>query len=343
MSAESVFNIVQLGPQAAHGTPVPATYLFPVDPGSLPELDRATTSPEEDYGDVDMHHADRGYHGVRAAQTSLTAESRFEDVIYPLDMHAAGGVIPTEDTPGEFEWEYLFDSVDDTLTRYTIEMGSTETPEDQWELSDCLVDEFEWGFDALTVPGASPWKFTATILAKNRLATTLTPGLTPPATLETMLGHFTTLHEGDIGEAFGDLDELAVHLAMFRMRSSLGLNRRKYGAPAGDTFDLYGRGKAQVRFDAMVRISSESKGAIEDAWNVAGAQVLEKRWRLNIAGTNGSAHIDARVRFETNPISDRDGEHVYGVTGYFVKDPELVSRGRIVITNGIEALEAAGS
>ncbi|HYI66382.1 MAG TPA: hypothetical protein VEW95_05625 [Candidatus Limnocylindrales bacterium] len=343
MTSEAIYNVVQFGAQPAHGTPVDATYLMPVDAGSVAELDRATTSPTEDYGDGERHHTSRGYHGVRAAGSSITAEVRFQDFMHFLEMHASGGVIPSV-VGDHFGWEYLWDSGEDTLTRYTVEMG-TDATQDQWQLSDCLIDQLDIGYDALTVPGASPWKATATFLAKDRLANALTAGLEPPDNLDTWLGHFTTLHAGPVTEAFADLDELPAHLASFHMRSSLGLARRKYGAPAGDTFDLYGRSaQGEVTFDAMVRISSASKPLIEDVFNVAGSDVVEQRWRLPTAGTGDNASlIDARVRFNANPIGDRDGEHVYAVTGYFVKDPTLASRARLFIENNVESLPTGGS
>lgn len=340
MTSSAVFNTIALGAQAAHGTPVAAAIIFPADAGLMPELDRATTSPEEDHGDISRHHAGRTYHGVRGASMSLAAEVRFEDLPEILEMHAAGGVVPVE-TTGDFEWVYDFDEESDTLTRYTVETGA-DAVQDQWEISDVLATDVEIGYDALTVPGASPWRLSASLLGKDRVQAALTGGLSAPLPLETMLGHHTTLNEGPTSEAFGDLDELAAHLAQFRMRSALNLNRAVYGSTSGDTMASYIRGGGAVEFDAMIRISATSKTNIHDIWNVGGAQVTERRWRINVAGSGNKAMaIDARVAFTTVPIQDRNGERVYGVSGFFVKDPTTATRCRIAVTNQVETLPSA--
>jgi hypothetical protein len=346
MTSSAVFNTVALGAQAAHGTPVAARVIFPVDPGIMPDLDRATTSPEEDHGDISRHHAGRSYHGLRAAGMTLTGEARFEDLPELLEMHAEGDAVPVDAGGGIFEWDYTFDETADSLVRYTLETGA-DAAQDQWELSDVLVNSLELGFDALTVPGASPWKFSAELYAKDRLQAALTPGLTAPLPLETMLGHHTALHEGPTSEAFGDLDELAAHLAQFRFTSNLNLSRAAYGNATDDTFASYIRGGGEITFDAMVRISSSSKTNVHDIWNVGSSLVTERRWRLAVTGSGDKAmEIDARVAFTAVPIQDRDGERIYGVSGYFVKDPTLASRCRLMVASGVEELpsrSAAGS
>lgn len=342
MTANATFNVVQLGAQADLGTAVAAARLFPVDPGSVPDLDRATQSPDEDYGDVDRHHEDRGYHGVRAAQTSITAEARFEDVMDVFEMHVAGGVTPSA-SDDDFEWDYTFDSDTDTLTPYTLEIGD-DAAQNQYQLPDCLIDQLDYGYDALTAPGASPWKLTATVFSTNRIPQALTSGLSAPSPLETMLGHHTTLFEGPTSEGFDELDELTASLAMFRFRSALGLNRLAYGAQTGDTATEYSRGRAETSFEAMVRVTATSKTNVHDIWNVASSLATERRWRVRTYGSGDKMQtIDAQVRFTAIPIGDRNGEHVYSVQGYFVKCSTLDSRGRIKIVNGVSSLPGAGS
>lgn len=342
MSSDATFNVTQIGAQAEHGTAVAAARVFPTDPGVVFDLDRATTSVDEDWGDADRHHAGRSYHGVRAATTTLNFEGRFEDIMDPLEMHVAGGVTPSA-VGDDWSWQYDFDSDTDTLTRYTLE-GGTDQVADQWRMGDCLIDEFEYGYEALTAPGAAPWKASATVFGVDREPHALTVGVEVNEALETMLGHHTVLHEGPISEAFGDLDELEVHLAMFSLRSSNGLIRRPYGAADNDRFQAYGRGKAEVGFSAMIRITSTSRTNLYDVWNVEGSLVTERRWRIATSGSGNKAQtIDAQVAFTAVPIGDRDGEHVFSVEGYFVKNATLGSRGRITVVNGIESLPGAGS
>jgi hypothetical protein len=331
---DAVFNVTQLGQQSAHGTPVAASVIYPADAGAMIELDRSTTSPEEDYGDLSLHHSGRAWHGVRAAQLTLASEARFEDLPEILEMHVEGGVTPTG--TGPYVWQYDFDETSDTLKRYTIEAGSDDAL-DQYEISDCLATDLELGFDALTVPGAQPWRMSATILGKDRVVAALTPGLSAPATLESMLGHNTTLHEGTTSTAFSALGELSAHLAQFRLRSSLNLARRVYGG--SDSATGFGRQRAGVEFDALVKISASSKANIHDVWNVSGSIPTERRWRIKVDGSGTKEMtIDARVLFRTVPISDRDGERIYQVNGVFVKDATLASRGRFTITNGVATL-----
>lgn len=343
MTSSAVFNTIALGAQAAHGSPVSAAVIFPADAGIMPDLDRATTSPEEDYGDISRHHAGRSYHGVRGAGITLAAEVRFEDLPEILEMHAEGGVVPVA-SGDDWVWTYDFDEEADTLTRYTIETGA-DAAQDQWRIDDCLATDLELGYDALTAPGASPWRLSATILGKDRVQQALTPGLSAPLPLESILGHHTVLHEGPTSEAFGDLDELVAHLAQFRMRSALNLVRQPYGATDEDTFTLYTRGGGAVDFDAQLRISATSKTNIHDVWNVDDHLVTERRWRIRATGSGDKAMvIDARVALNAVPIGDRNGERIYSVTGYFVKDPTLATRARIAVTNQVETLpSAAGS
>jgi hypothetical protein len=337
MTSSAVFNIVSLGQQSELGTPAEASIIFPVDAGIMPELDRATTSPDEDHGDISRHHAGRSYHGVRAAGMTLTGEARFEDIVELLEMHVEGGVTSVANGD-DWDWEYVFDEDTDTLTSYSVETGA-DAIEDQWRLEDVRVNSLELGYDALTVPGASPWKFSAELYASDRVQADLTDGLAAPLPLETMLGHHTILHEGPTSEAFGDLAELEAHLAQFRFTSNANLGRRVYGHQTNDKFSLYGRGGGEITFTAMVRISAASKTNIHDVWNVGSSLVTERRWRVPVFGSGAKKmQVDARVAFTATQIQDRDGERIYGVNGYFVKDPTLASRGRILVTNGVEIL-----
>jgi hypothetical protein len=324
--SEAVFHKIQLGAQAGHGTAVAATTVFPVEPGVVFDLDRATQSPNEDYGRISRHQPGRSSHGMRGASATLSGEARFEDVYHLLEMHVAGGGGGTAAGTAT----YTFDETSDTLTRYTVE-GGTSTTEDQWEISDALADTLELGFDALTAPGNSPWTFSAGLLGKDRATAALTGSLTAPTTLETIEGHLTRLYEGPVGTAFADLTELSASLGSYQMTSASNLVMRAYGGTV-DTFSGWGRSdKAEVTFNAMVKVGATSDSNIHDIWNVASGLATERRWRIQVVSGSKTFRIDARVNFTTVGIGDRDGERMYQVEGYFVYDPTLASRGQIVV------------
>src|SRR5690242_3223623 len=97
--SEAVFNTVQLGRQSAVGTGVAATTVFPVDAGFLGfELDRASESPDEDYGRTSREAAGRGSTGIRLATASLPFVMRFEDFYHLPEMHMTSLGTPTVGT-----------------------------------------------------------------------------------------------------------------------------------------------------------------------------------------------------------------------------------------------------
>src|SRR5512135_1490115 len=94
--SEGVFNVVQLGRQAAYGTAVAATVQFPVDQGFLGfNLDRASESPDEDFGSTSREMAGREATDVRWATASMPFICRFEDFMHPMEMHVATIGTPT--------------------------------------------------------------------------------------------------------------------------------------------------------------------------------------------------------------------------------------------------------
>lgn len=332
--AEVVFNKMQIGRQAALGTPVAATILFPVDSGVVIDLDRAYLSPNEDYGGRSRHRPDRGTYGVRGAQLSFNADARFEDIIDLLEMGLAGGVTPSG--AGPYTWAYAADELTHTLRPYTIEVGD-ETQE--WETSDALVDTLDIGYDALSAPGNTPWRVAATILGGDRLASTFTGGLSARAGLETAEGHLTTLAEGTTATAFASLTALTGSLVSYRFRLNNNLVRRVYGG-ATDVFTAWGfSDRREVSVEAMVKMTATTKTNIHDIFNAAGALAQERRWRILATGSGTKTlTIDQRVRFEAVPIGERDGEHVYNATAHTVYDSTNASDLKITVVNSISAI-----
>jgi len=336
------FNKVQLGFQASHGTPVAATYMLPVEPGTLIIPDRAPQSAREDFGRMGIHNPGRGYTGVRTASLSqLQGEVTYEDFLRQLELHALGGETPAVVDTNARQWDYPFNETSDTTVRGTLEVG-TESALDQWEISDLLINELTWGFDDITVGGASPWKYTATVLGKDRVLAALTGSLTPPAILETVLGHETAIFEGPTSTAFGSLAELSAHLVQFRATSTRSLTQRAYGG--ADTFTAYGMGPCEVTFTARLKMSATTDDDILDIYNVSGSVMTERRWRVKATGsviptttTNKQLIQDMRVRFTATPVGDRDGEHIWDIAGYLVYDSTLASRCQVSLINAVTA------
>lgn len=341
--SESVFNIVALGRQADIATAVAASTLFPVDAGFLGfELDRATESPDEDFGSTSREQPGRESHGVRWATATLPFVGRFQDLAHALEMHVDTIGTPTG-TASPYAWGYTFDEtgalLNTALKPYTLEYGVDGSTQDEWRGVGVIADTLEFGFDAISAPGNSMWKGSLGLVAIAREANALTGTATAPTTIETMEGHLTTLAEGPTGTAFASLAALTGSLKQFSFSSSLGAVGRAYGG-AVDTAVAIGRSqKGEVEFDALIGVSATSKTDILDIYNVSGSAATERRWRVTCSGTSpNSVTIDARVRFRSVNIGDQDGERLYAVHGVWVYDSTLGGRGRVAINNAVATI-----
>ena len=341
--SESVFNVVAFGRQADIATAVAASTVFPVDAGFLGfELDRATESPDEDFGSASREYPGRESHGVRWATASLPFVGRFEDFMHPMEMHVDTIGTPTG-TASPYSWVYAFDDtgtlLNTALKPYTIEYGVDGSTQDEWQARGVLATGFDFGFDALSAPGNSMWKGSLDLVAPARIANALTGTATAPSTLETMEGHLTTLAEGATSTAFGSLSELSASLKQFHFKSDLNAAGRVYGS-ASDVATSIGRnGKGTIEFDAMVGISSTAKTDIHDIYNVSGSVATERRWRITCTGSgNNSLTIDARVRFRSVNIGEHEGERLYAVNGVWVYDSTLASRGTFTLANAVATI-----
>ena len=337
MAAEVTFEVVQIGLQADHGTPVAATTRLAVAPGAIISLDRAYDSPDEDYGGISRHRPGRGNYGVRASEIPLNGRLTFEQFMILCESHFAGGVTPTG--AGPYVWPYPADETTDTLTRLSIEAGTTDNALNQWLIADALVNELTASFDALSAPGNSPWDVQATAIGKNRAVQAFTESLSVPADLETAEGHLTQLFEGSTATAFASLAELADSLISFELRSNLNLKRRVRGSASSDTFSVYGRGKRETQVRAMVAIGSTADTDIHDIFNAAGSVAQERRWRTKINGSGTKViTFDFRPRFTGLPLEDNDGEIVYSVEADCVYDATLGTDVQATITNSVASL-----
>lgn len=337
MGAESTFEVVQVGRQAAHGTPVAATTRLAVEPGAMVSLDRAYESPDETYGGISRHRPGRANYGVRASEIPLNGLLTFEQFILLAESHFSGGVTPTG--TGPYVWAHAGDETADTLKRLSIEAGTLDNALNQWLIADALINELSASFDALQAPGNSPWRVRATAIGKNRVQQALTAALSVPAGLETAEGHLTQLFEGSTATAFASLAELADSLISFELRSNLNLKRRVRGSASGDTFSVYGRQKRETSIVAMVAIGTTADADIHDIFTAAGSVAQERRWRVKINGSGTKViTFDFRPRFTGLPISDNDGEQVYSAEADCVYDSTLGSDIVATTTNGVSTL-----
>lgn len=330
--SELVFHKLQFGQEATEGTAVPATIVFPSDPGAYTELDRGLDSPEEDYGGLARHRPGRGNYGVRAGKLTIPGHLRFEDCMRLYEMHFRGGITPSAGT-----WTYTADETTDTLKSYTIEEG-TETQ--AWQMPGCLVSQLELGFGPLAAPGASPWTFNATVVGRNRTKGTFTASLSAPSNLETMQGHLTALYEGPTSTAFASLSELSASLISYRLRSNADIVLRTYGSSGGsDVPSAHGRKRHEMTFEALIKIATTPTTNVFDVYNASGSVATDRRWRIKVTGSGTNAMvIDHRVRFRAVPLGDRDGEQVYSVSGDVVYDSTLASQLQVAVTNAVPSL-----
>lgn len=332
--SEGVFNIVALGRQASLATAVPATTVFPVDQGFLGfELDRATESPDEDYGSTSREMAGRESHGVRWATASLPFVARFEDIMHPIEMHVAavsGGTA----TGSAYTW--TFDESSASLASackpYTLEYGVDGSTQDEWRAVGVLADTLELGFDALSAPGNSMWRGTLGLVAIDREANAITGTAVAPTTLETMEGHLTTLAMGAVGTAFASLSTTGISLKQYSLRSTNNAVGRAYGGTTDKATDVGRSAKGEVEFDALIGITSTAKTSVHDIFNVSGSPATEMRWRVSVAGSGSKVfRIDQRVRFRAVNVGDHEGERLYAVNGVWVKDSTLGGRGQFYL------------
>jgi len=341
--SESVFNVVAFGRQSDIATAVAASTVFPVDAGFMGfELDRATESPDEDFGSASREYPGRESHGVRWATASLPFVGRFEDFMHVMEMHVDTIGTPTG-TAAPYQWVYTYDDtgtlLNTALKPYTIEYGVDGSTQDEWQAYGVIANGFDFGFDALSAPGNSMWKGSLDLVAVARIQNALTGTATAPATLETMEGHLTTIAEGATSTAFGSLSAVSATLKQFHFKSDLNAAGRVYGS-ASDLATAIGRnGKGTIEFDALLAISSTTKSDILDIYNVAGSVATERRWRITCTGSgNNSLTIDFRGRFRSVNVGEHDGERLYAVNGVWVYDSTLAGRGSFTLANAVTTI-----
>lgn len=338
--SEAIYQVTQLGRQTSIGTAVSATTIFPTDAGWLGfELDRASVSPDEDYGRSSREQAGRESTGIRLATSTLPFVARYQDLFHAFEMHVAGTSGTASGTAAPYTRTYTFDETSDTLKYYTIEYGDRSSTQDEYRAYGVLANQFDFGFDALTAPGNTTWNGSLGLVAVSRDANAMTDALTAPTTLESLEGHLTTLQEGSTATAFASLGTATASLKQFSLSSTINVAGRAYGG-ATDKVSAMGRsGKGEVTFDALVAINSTTKTDLEDIFNVAGSTPTERRWRIKVTGSgNNSLTIDFRCRLRSVNRADQDGERLYAVNGVWVYDSTLAGRGQFTLVNDVQVI-----
>ena len=339
--SEGVFNLVQFGRQAAVATGTAASTIFPVDAGFLGfELDRASESPEEDFGISSREYPGRESTGVRWATASLPFVARYQDLFHALEMHVVNQGTASGTAGGTCTWPYTFNETTELLSGalkpYTVEYGVDGSTQDEWEAVGVLANELELGFDALSAPGNSMWKGTLGLVGLTRTPAAMTGGLSAPATLETIEGHLTQFYEGSTSTAFASLGTASGTLKQFSFRSNVNAVGRAYGGTADVATSIGRSGKGEVEFDALIGINSTTDTDILDIFEVAGSVVTERRWRIDASGSGvNKLTIDFRCRFRAVNIGEHEGERLYAVNGVWVYDSTLAGRGKIQVTNSL--------
>lgn len=334
--SELVFHKIQLGTEGTEGTAVPATVVYPCDPGAVTDLDRSPQNPVEDYGTISEQQAGRGAFGVRLTKLTMPSLARFQDIMNLFEMGVGGGVSPSHPNAAWWTWTYTSDDASDTLKSRTLEEGTTDAQ--FWQVKGALVDQFTLEFGPITAPGDFPWKMTANIIGRDRQPITVTAGVSAPSNLETMQGHLSTIAIGSNTTAFASLPALSASLIQYKLTFNNNLRERIYGGTS-DTATAHGRLHRQITVEAMVKINANNKNVVYDIFNDPQTAAIEQRARVTVLGSSSNAMtIDHRLRYNAVALGDRDGERTFMITGTAVRDATLGADTQFNITNQVANL-----
>lgn len=325
--AEAAFRVLQIGKEGTFGTEVDATLIYPCDPGSAEfTLNRATETPDEDFGRLSSTSAGRSSTGVRIATASLSSAARFEDLGYWLSM-ALGTASTAGTAAGTATW--TADETSSTADSYTVESADGVQP---FIATGVVVTGFELGFDAIGAGENAMWTFSADLQAADLGTGTVTSGLSVPTTLTTIEGHLSRMYEGPAGTAFASLSELSSSLVSYRCRVTAEKPLRPYGGTA-DKATSHGSRKRQIEVSGLVKLASTPISDFWDIYNVSGSLPTSRRMRVkSVLGTKDLT-IDHRLIYNDVHVEPdgRDGERLLSFTARGEYDSSLSSNLQIVI------------
>jgi len=292
-TGERAFHRVQMHAESSEGTAVAATFGYPAESASEPDLVRAPNTPQEDYGELAGARPGRSVFGVRQSTMMLRSMLRFEDVMGLLEAALAGGVVPSSLGGGLYSWVYACDNTSDTLVSRTIEVGDNEAI---YQVPGALIETLHLSYSALKPGNASPWSVEATFCGydKHRISAFSSPVVqTAP---ETAMGHLTRMFYGTASTAFSSLGQLSHALVAFDLKINTGVLLRKQGG-TGDKPDSHGRGKVTVTFTAMLEQIADTYTQVWDTFesDAVNPVIPDRRMRIVIDGSPLSGTNDVQT------------------------------------------------
>lgn len=294
-TGERAFHKIQIAAEATEGEAVAATFLFPAESASEPDLNRAPNTPNEDYGELANAHPGRSVFGVRESSMTMRSALRFEDFMTLLEMAVAGGVTPTDIGGGLYSWLYAIDNTADTVKSKTFEVGDNLTV---YQVPGALCSRLRLSYSALKPGNASPWEVEATIVGYDKRSMVSFTGSPDVQDMpETAMGHLTRMFYGAADTAFEDLAQLTHSLVACDITIDTGILLRKQGG-TDDRPDGHGRGKVAVTFTALLESIAATKTQVWDVFEQDAVNPVipdrRVRWLVTgspLSGTNEAQHI----------------------------------------------------
>lgn len=305
MSDEATFDRLQIGAQGALGSTVAATDILAAFPLHPLDVQRLVT-----ISDVDVSAIGRNYKGQAhqfdpgMVSFPINGPLTFEQAHHLIRMSVAGSA--TASGSGPYIYDYPADERTSSIIPYTIQAAGESLTE---RVSDCYITDLRLGFDAMRAGEASPWTYSAIVEGWSYGSATPT-SLDPPTGLEPMQGQATRLYHGSKSTAYDDLAELPGSLVGY----NLDISDPKPRSIMGDGSQRVGRLKRLGTVEALLKIDSSTTAATWDIFDVLGGQPTERRWRIEVTGSDSRAfRIDHQIVFTSVPVLVDEGQRVYSI------------------------------
>lgn len=320
---EVALRFVQAGLEATKGTPVNATRIL-LARITNPNFNKPREFVEEDRGT--LVGSQRFNDGVKDYTFSIEGPANYEQIGWFFATAVKGSVVATTINTAAKQYVYTpqTTATGDDLQSATIEFGDNTQ---EFESEYCEATGFTLGFDTLAVGQAAPVNMTTNYLTQSLTSNTKTAGLTPPATVNSILATGANWYTGSTSTAFGSLAELPGSLRSFNLDYQNGLGRKVFVGD-GDTYSNIGRGRRVITFTAMVEGNADGVTRFVE-WDLG----TEKRQRLRFQGgqiagaspaTTYKLIIDGRfVLTAFNPIGVVDTNTVFEISGRFLPDSTI--------------------
>ena len=314
---DKAFTKVQIGQQAAFGTPVAATrrLMCKVDPGK----DRTVKFPEDPLGIRARSYRSR-VDQIHAGSVRVSTDSGYFQLLPLLfELALKGSVTPTEQTvsEGDYLWDFTPDLTgDNSPVPSTLECGDdTQAYEIQDFLGRRIVIEGNVGEDASVTVEVEGF-------GNGLEDSAFTIGLTPPA-IEPMVANMAKLWIDADWASLGSTQKTGL-LRKYRVEILTGVHP-KFWAEGVKTMT----GFAESVIDVMWTLTFEGNSDADTLWDAWRAETA-KALRLQIlgsqigAGENHSLMIDTFGKFEEIiPLGDeKDGNNLHTAIFHGISDNE---------------------